>query len=790
MNTREYTFQSLFGSTFEFEDNSITLSKIEIPIIQRDYAQGRKNDEVKRIRERFLDALFQSIVGNKHITLDFVYGDVSKDGVLTPLDGQQRLTTLFLLHWYIAKKEDNAVTEYDFLNCFSYATRFSSRDFCQELVKYSPDFSAKELSVTIKDQHWYPYEWKNDPTIQSMMVMIDAIHKKFENQSGLWKSLVTNKIISFYFLPLTEMGLTDELYIKMNSRGKPLTPFEHFKAEFEVIIKHISEELSKEINHKFDIDWTDMLFPFRGDNRIIDDEFMRYFHFISDIITYKSDNALERDEFKVAKLLYSYIPNEIEVDEFEKDIIGKLLNDSDKDFIFKYYQSNIDNTNYVIEDQFDAGISNEIFNKLKSVGYKNNKSEENILYLIKSFDCWHKLDILDFFEGIFSKNTYQSGKVKIFQDDLNIFKECLDNYGEYSGRNRRFPLNKMLLLYSIITYLQNKERVSEDQFRKRIRIIRNLIWNSTDEIRDERMKTLLNESETIILSGEIPISESGELGYNVRQKEEERKKMEWLIDNSEKEDELYHLEDHSLLKGCISIIDMSNSSNFKKFRLLFNNCNKDLINRILLTIGDYSQQLSWRCQIGARSNESVWFDLFHPSKQKQRFDNTFYILNGFLHNIDEYMTNDDYLEEQINHYLNNAETIKDWRFYLVKYNSMRQCNFGMYYWPNRANELYNIIMMDTEKSLKGKNRNVFLFTLNQIPEFSGKLSMGEYAYKGDKLKIINTDYEIECQNDRYVVYQNEIQTEYPIQQLEGIDTEDRIGKGKQIIIELIKASNE
>ncbi len=153
---------------------------------------------------------------------------------------------------------------------FSYATRFSSRDFCQELVKYIPDFCQEKISESIKDQAWYPYEWKNDPTIQSMLIMIDAIHEKFKNQQNLWKSLVTHKNISFYFLPLTEMGLTDDLYIKMNSRGKPLTPFEHFKAEFEEIIRQHSEELSKEINHKFDIEWTDMLFPFRGDNNIID----------------------------------------------------------------------------------------------------------------------------------------------------------------------------------------------------------------------------------------------------------------------------------------------------------------------------------------------------------------------------------------------------------------------------------------------------------------------------------------------------------------------------------------
>ena len=43
------------------------------------------------------------------------------------------------------------------------------------------------------------------------------------------------------------MGLTDELYIKMNSRGKPLTQFEHFKAELERKIRRIDENLANRI---------------------------------------------------------------------------------------------------------------------------------------------------------------------------------------------------------------------------------------------------------------------------------------------------------------------------------------------------------------------------------------------------------------------------------------------------------------------------------------------------------------------------------------------------------------
>jgi len=466
-----------------------------------------------------------------------------------------------------------------------------------------------------------------------------------------------------------------------------------------------------------------MMFPFRGDDNIIDDEFMRYFHFISDIITYKSGIDFERDEFKLARSLYS----------------------------------------------------NE-----------NENAKGNIHYLASSFDCWYKLDILNFFNTVFSKNTYQSGKVNIYQDELNIFKECLDNYGEYSGRNRRFPLNKMLLLYSIITYLQNKESISEDQFRKRVRILRNLIWNSADEIRDDRMKTLLSESETIILTGDIPLSERGDLGYNVRQKEEERNKIEWLLTNTEKEDELYHLEDYSLLKGCVSIVDLNNSSHFNKFRLLFDNCSQDFINRVLLSIGDYSQFISWRFQLGARYNESVWFDLFHPTKKRSGFEDTFKIVNNLLSTLDESKINDEYLKKSIDTYLENKETPKDWRYYFVKYSSMRQGKFGMYYWRNRTEKPYEILMMNTEKSIGGKNWNVFLYTLNQLPEFTGKLYLGDYAYREEKLKIIDSNCVIECQNEKYVVSKNGLQTEYQIQQKDGIDLEDRIEKCKEIISGLIK----
>ena len=98
METRLYSFMDLFSGEVETKNGEVRIEKIIIPIIQRDYAQGRRGFEVDRVRSRFLDSLYKALTETP-ITLDFVYGNI-ENGILTPLDGQQRLTTLFLLHWY------------------------------------------------------------------------------------------------------------------------------------------------------------------------------------------------------------------------------------------------------------------------------------------------------------------------------------------------------------------------------------------------------------------------------------------------------------------------------------------------------------------------------------------------------------------------------------------------------------------------------------------------------------------------------------------------------------------
>lgn len=113
--------------------NFLKNNVVEIPIIQRDYAQGRLGKE--HLRKVFLGNIKKALDTQTSLKLDFVYG-ATENGNLNPLDGQQRLTTLWLLHWYIAlrSKKLNELTNEngidkekvcDRLRKFTYETRIS-----------------------------------------------------------------------------------------------------------------------------------------------------------------------------------------------------------------------------------------------------------------------------------------------------------------------------------------------------------------------------------------------------------------------------------------------------------------------------------------------------------------------------------------------------------------------------------------------------------------------------------------------------------------------------------------
>ena len=287
---------------------------IVIPVIQRDYAQGRTDDDhVTEVRKNFVKNLISYLRDAEKSShdLDFIYGTVNRTNnqreEFIPLDGQQRLTTLFLLHWYLAGRSGSfdafvkkmQVGDNEFK--FAYKTRSSSKMFCgkllsnytiknnegteetnifRELAKYENEREAQTsyISKTIQNQGWFFKSWLNDPTIAGMLVMLTEMDEQFKKISEdfswdeAYSRLCENEKppITFQLLPLNGYDRTDDLYIKLNARGIHLSDFENFKARIEELMKidEMDETYCEDFKKKIDVKWAEYLWQYRdgGDN--------------------------------------------------------------------------------------------------------------------------------------------------------------------------------------------------------------------------------------------------------------------------------------------------------------------------------------------------------------------------------------------------------------------------------------------------------------------------------------------------------------------------------------------
>lgn len=638
---------------------------ITIPKIQRDYAQGRNTLRATEIRNEFLKNIHDVIIrvkdsNSEALDLDFVYG-TNDLGSFIPLDGQQRLTTLFLLHWYLVFKE-NKINKYaDVLTKFNYETRPTSNLFLKALCnnfkeeEYHKIFSEEKDNIkgenifrsTIKNENWYFSAWRFDNSIESMITMLDAIHIVFKDSTITIDDLIktSNPPITFNFLQLDTFGLTDTLYIKMNARGKQLTNFENLKAQIAKLIKESSfndsynyQLTTREESNKVDVEtyfvtrvdttWSDYFWRLKDDENRFDNKLLNLLTFIS---------------------LNELILIDIEKYEYA---IGKL--------------SDIEEISYY---------------SLKDLGLLNEQS------LIKYIDILDVICINDSdIQSFFTKSSFENNIL------THVFS---DKVGPHYERR--------VLFQGILDFiLRNKNEVTFSELQKWSRLLHNLTINTIyDNSKD--FLTSLNGISSFLekYNGDVyqTLIEFSIKGFDTMQTKEEIIKHQLKTISNEWVSLIDSIENHGFLNGQISSLLVMSSiydvfstktineisvkeldvlysqlkNKFTVFNKVFNSSGlidfeNEEFRRALLSYGDFAiYSTNWFFYNNSNHRDLSWKRLLKETANKSNtYKEGVDILLSLFADLDENESITKQLNGFIKKYLAENKN-KDWKYYFIKY---------------------------------------------------------------------------------------------------------------------------
>lgn len=618
--------------------------KVEIPIIQRDYAQGRIDSS--EIMINFLNVIKDALLSKNEIELDFIYGSVENES-FQPLDGQQRLTTLFLLHWYALLKDNRLENYKNLLQRFTYETRITSREFCTALVQANDiDLNNEKISYQIVNSKWFFITWQHDQTIDSMLRALDLIHTEFSNLENLSTLLLDQKLIKFYNINLNNIGLTDDLYIKMNARGKLLSPFENFKASFEKYLKYnlFQSDNNRVNNFAFNIDtkWTDFLWTHFRYNNKIDQAFMSFF---STIIMFHLGGEKHQDRFLIIQSLQDN-PNKIRPEYISNicfDYIEKALN---------FY------TNTVIDYQINIPLyrhapNKDLFSQILDSQVTSSYTQKVLFYAQSEY--------------LLKNNIFLEDK---FNDWMRVIRNIIARGNVAKGGKRTDIIRSPEAFVGVITLISELSSGSEDIYK--------------------------------FLREDIKIHST----FAREQLEEERKKAKLMIDEQIKS-AIFDMEDLILFKGRISFIfdcidykTESSKFDLDKFvkvkdiiKTYFNNESIDLSNdvrRALLTI-----EISRACFY------DYWSSYWYVGEANKRclienFNELEYIINNttqkiFIKDLIQKLLIKD-LIQIINDYTPSSTT-PNWRTRLIKESELldKYCDSNYIAIDNKNKKCYLLI---------------------------------------------------------------------------------------------------
>lgn len=279
------------GETYTLAELFSGNRRIIIPDLQRDYCWGDQTHtaEKKELVSGFIETLMQQfcpLPDSRSNTIDMlnlglIYGYEAPEDHIQLCDGQQRITTLFLLLGMLNKKSEQNVfrrlliSDYEYLQddrepYLQYAIRESSLYFLSDLVchffiKEKDDHWYVEACSDIKKSPWFFSEYHSDPSICSMIRALEAMDSILSDKDKAWceefGSFLSSRL-TFMYYDMENRKNGEETFVVINTTGEPLSANQNLKP---LIISRNSTykrvgmaENGQQVSYSAAADWEEM----------------------------------------------------------------------------------------------------------------------------------------------------------------------------------------------------------------------------------------------------------------------------------------------------------------------------------------------------------------------------------------------------------------------------------------------------------------------------------------------------------------------------------------------------
>lgn len=258
---------------------------IVIPDLQRDYCWASTKivtgDGLSLVEAYVDDLIFASQKGkDAKLKMGLLYGYEYPVDNVQLCDGQQRLTTLFLISGVCLNKlgEEDNIQEEEVSSIISqgnssrlqYAIRDSSLSFINNLVQNGAFYPE------ITEEPWFSNEYRRDPSVCNMVLAIKQIDGKVTNAETAKKLLdYILHNISFLYFDMQSRTYSEEQYVILNTTGYSLTPTEHVKPK---LLGKLRGEQLAEYSERWE-SWEQFIWDHRptdDDNFTVDEWFDRF----------------------------------------------------------------------------------------------------------------------------------------------------------------------------------------------------------------------------------------------------------------------------------------------------------------------------------------------------------------------------------------------------------------------------------------------------------------------------------------------------------------------------------